>query len=162
MFTGRPSDVLHNRRDPPPLALDEVDSRRRVSGLPGQKEEREVELAAVSERAENPYRDRVRAGLLDHVVGALLERVDERRQNCWIADPNEHDRRLRGGPRRIPSPDTSSPHRLAYNPGTGDARAQGVDAVADMDLGGRVREARGAAAPVSHRPPFGAAMRAAP
>jgi hypothetical protein len=44
------------------LAL-EVDSRLRVSGLPCQEEEREVELAGVCERAESAYRDAVVAGL---------------------------------------------------------------------------------------------------
>jgi hypothetical protein len=71
------------------LALDEVDSRLRVSGPPCEEEEREVELAAVFERAENTHGDAVGVGLLDDVVGALFEIADERRQNCWIADANE-------------------------------------------------------------------------
>ena len=87
----------------PSLAL-EVDSRLRVSGLPCQEEEREVELAGVCERAENAYRDAVVAGLPDDVVGTLFEIADERRQNCWIADANEHGRRLRGGHAASPLP----------------------------------------------------------
>src|SRR5918995_2369307 len=100
------------------LAL-EVDSRLRVSGLPCQEEEREVELAGVCERAENAYRDAVVAGLPDDVVGTLFEIADERRQNCWIADANEHGRRLRGGHAASPLPGHLFLSSACYNPRPG-------------------------------------------
>jgi len=91
-------------------ALDEVDRRSRVSGLPREQVEHEVELAAVYERAENTHREFIRAGLLDDVVGALFEIADERRQNCWITDANKHGRRFSGTACRSPPRHTLSPH----------------------------------------------------
>ncbi len=94
--------------------LKEVERRLTVCGLPRYEEERQVEFAAVCERAENTHRDRVVADLLDHVMRPLFEIADKRGDQSGIADANKHDRRLGAGTPSFPTPDHTLQPPLSF------------------------------------------------